>query len=409
MPSRAARLDRAPARRAVRPPIVAQGGLIGAAAAIYGIVVISAGLHQQDVAAYLQGARDLVGGHPLYATFLQHPFPDPTLRPAYIYPPAFALLIAPLALLPSAGASVVWTVVNQVALVVAVALGVDQLRPTPWARAAIIAGTATFYPLWIDVAQGQANLVILLLVVAGLAGVVRKDDRWAAAWGVAAALKVSPALLLLWLLLNGRWRAAGWMIGGAATVTAIGFLIRAHDTLSFFGQVLPALAHGTAVYANQSLSGVLLRLTTVNPYTDPWVILGSPVIVIALTSLLAFAWWAWQTWGADPQLRLLAFLPLIPLVSAVTWPHHLVLLLPLLWGIFTVLGRAGWPRGQTTATALVLLVFSVLSRWPAGPAFGAPGFRSAQTTDPLVLLVSNALFLGTILLLLLSPWLLRSR
>jgi len=409
MPSPAARLDRAPARRAVRPQVVAQGGLIGAAAAIYGIVVVRAGLHQQDVAAYLQGARDLLTGHPLYATFLQHPFPDPTLRPAYIYPPAFALLIAPLAVLPTSAASVVWMGINQAALVVAVTLGIDRLRPTPWARAAIIAGTATFYPLWIDVVQGQANLLILVLVVGGLAGVLRGDDRWAAAWGVAAAIKVSPALLLLWLLISGRWRAAGWMIGGGATVTAIGFLIRGQDTLTFFGQVLPALAHGTGVYANQSVSGFILRLTTVNPYTDPWLVLGSPVVVIALVSMLALAWWAWQTWGAEPQLRLLAFLPLIPLLSAVTWPHHLVVLLPVLWGIFTVLGRAGWPPRPTTATVVVLLVFSVLSRWAAGPAFGAPGFRSAQTTDPLVLLVANALLLGTILLLLLSPWLLRSR
>ena len=409
MPSPAARLDRATARWAVRPQVVAQGGLIGAAVAIYGIVVISAGLHQQDVGAYLQGARDLLTGHPLYGTFLQHPFPDPTLRPAYIYPPAFALLIAPLALLPTSAASAVWMGVNQAALVLAVTLGVDRLRPTPWARAAIIAGTATFYPLWIDVVQGQANLLILVLVVGGLVGVLRDDDRWAAAWGVAAALKVSPALLLLWLLINRRWRAAGWMIGGGATVTAIGFLIRPHDTLAFFGQVLPALAHGTAVYANQSVSGVILRLTTLNPYTNPWVVLGSPAVVIALISLLALAWWAWQTRCADPQLRLLAFLPLVSLLSAVTWPHHLVLLLPLLWGIFTVLGRAGWPLRQTATTAVVLLVFSVLPRWPAGPAFGAPGFRSAQTTDPLVLLVANALFLGTILLLMLSPWLLRSR
>jgi hypothetical protein len=55
------------------------------------------------------------------------------------------------------------------------------------------------------------------------------------------------------------------------------------------------------------------------------------------------------------------------------------------------------------------LLFSVLSRWPAGPAFGQPGFRAAQTMDPVVFLTANSLFFATLILFLSAPWLLRSR
>jgi hypothetical protein len=103
------------------------------------------------------------------------------------------------------------------------------------------------------------------------------------------------------------------------------------------------------------------------------------------------------------------FLPLLPLLSAVTWPHHLVIVLPLLWGCVAALGARHWPRVETGSLIAILLVFSVVSRLPLGPAFGQPGFRTSQTADPLVLLVANAFLLGVLLLFFASSWLLRSR
>ncbi len=80
------------APRKLRPAFVAQSVLMGSALAVYLFVLGSAGLHHQDLDPYLVAGRHVWNGEPLYATFLQHPFPDPTLRPAFIYPPAFALL-----------------------------------------------------------------------------------------------------------------------------------------------------------------------------------------------------------------------------------------------------------------------------------------------------------------------------
>ena len=390
-----------------RPAFIVQGALVGASLAIYGLVLISAGLHHQDLDAYLRAARDLATGKPLYADFLQHPFPDPTLRPAYIYPPVFALLLTPLGLVPPAIAGGIWLVLNQAALAASVWIVLRWLRPPAWGMAAVIAATATFYPLWIDVAQGQANLLVLFLVTAGIAGIIRGDARWGASIGLAAALKLTPALLLVWLLVDRRFRAAGWTIAGFAALTALGAVARFGDSVTFFGRVIPALAHGTAFYANQSLSGLIARVATVNSYTDPWVVVPvASLLTIALVAALAAAWVMRTT---DGLTRAAAFLPLLPLASSVTWPHHLVILLPVIWLGFMAIAQRGWPLRPALVLGALLVVFDVVSRWPVGPAYGAPGFRAAQTLDPVLFLVANAMLFGTLALFLVAPWLLRSR
>lgn len=399
----------APRTGSIRPAFIAQASLIGTALAIYALVLTTAGFRHQDLGAYLAAAHDVLSGQPLYAAFLHHPFPDPTLRPAYIYPPAFALLIAPLAWLPVDVAGAVWLVICQGCLAAAMLLVMRWLRPPTWAITGIIVATVTFYPLWIDAVQGQANLILVLLITAGVAGIVRGDARFGAALGVATALKLTPALLLVWLVLDRRFRAAAWMLAGFASVTLAAGLLRFSDSLAFFGQVVPGLARGTAVYANQSLSGVLARVLSTNPYTDPWVPLTLMPWLAGAAGLTLVAAWYWRTRDHSSLARVAAFLPLLPLLSSVTWPHHLVVLLPVIWFAVVALAERQWPTAQTILLGGLLLVFSVISRVPVGPGFNDRGFRIAQTEDPIVFLVANSLFFATLMLFIAGPWLLRSR
>jgi alpha-1,2-mannosyltransferase len=410
VPSSAAPAARAAAAsRKVRPAPVVQAVLIGAALGLYLLVLNAALLRQQDLGAYLAGADQIWRGGPLYASFLQHPFPDPTLRPAFIYPPIFALVTAPLALLPRAAASVVWLLITQASLMAALIVVIRWLRPAAWAVTMLLLATLTFYPLWIDAFQGQANLPVVLLVTVGLTGVAHGRPRFAAAFGLAAAFKLTPLLLLLWLLLDRRLREAAWMLAGFAAAGAAGALLRFDDTGVFVHQVLPALASGTAFYANQSVAGFTARITSVNPYTQPWVALPWAGALTVAIGILLLASWYWRRRPLSLAQRGVAFLPLLPLLSSVTWPHHLVILLPLIWLGIVALDRAGWPVAPTLGGVASLAMFSLLPRWPVGPAFSQPGFRLAQTMDPPVFIVANAFLLGTLTLFLLAPWLLRSR
>lgn len=412
MSIRPSALPRAPAAQAkgkVGRWFVAQVALLAAALTLYVLVLIQGVDRHQDFNAYLQAGRDLVQGHPLYATFLHHPFPDPTLRPAFIYPPAFAILIAPLAMLPVWLGAALWLIACQAALLASLAIVIRAERPSWSATVGILCLTLTFYPLWVDIIQGQANLLILLLVTGGIVGMVRARPGWAAAIGIAAALKLTPSLLLGWLLVERRFREVAWLMGGFTLVTAIGALIRPEDTAAFFTQVLPALAKGTAFYANYSVSGFLARVFQVNPYTNPWLPLPFESLLPAGAALGLFGFWLWRGRRSTPLHHALTFLPLLPLLSAVTWSHHLVLLLPVLWLAIIGIARRGWPAGETAALAAITVTLSLVARWSSGPAFGQPGFRAAQTMDPAVLIVANSLLLGTLGLFLLAPWLLRSR
>jgi alpha-1,2-mannosyltransferase len=317
--------------------------------------------------------------------------------------------VAPLALLPDAVANVVWLVIGQAALAAALVLTLRRLRPRGWAVTAILCATLTFYPLWIDAVQGQANLLVLLLVTAGVAGIAQGKPTFGIALGAAAALKLTPVILLVWLLLDRRFREAAWMIGALGGLTAAAALLRFHDTVVFFGQVLPALSQGTAFYANESLAGVVLRLFSSNPYTTPWVAISWAFLLPGAGAILLIAFWFWRTGHQPALVRSLAFIPLLPLLSSVTWPHHLVILLPVVWVAAIALAERDWPLAPTLGMAGLLVTFSVVARWPVGPAFGQIGFRPAQTGDAMVMVVANAFFLGTLILFLVAPWLLRSR
>ncbi|HEV2235379.1 MAG TPA: hypothetical protein VGR57_01850, partial [Ktedonobacterales bacterium] len=141
----------------------------------------------------------------------------------------------------------------------------------------------------------------------------------------------------------------------------------------------------------------------------PWIALPwlSPLLIAAAAILIS--WWWWQTRRQTAPSRGAAFIPLIPLLSSVTWTHHLVIVLPLIWLSAIALAQRDWPPLPTAVLSGVLLLFSFFSRWPVGPAFGQPGFHAAQTMDLTVFLTANALFFATLILFLCAPWLLRSR
>ncbi|HYM49772.1 MAG TPA: glycosyltransferase family 87 protein [Candidatus Limnocylindrales bacterium] len=402
-------LDPRPRDPAGRLRRAALAALIAAAATLYAVVLVQAAGSHQDLTTYLGAAGDLLQGRPLYAAFLHHPFPDPTLRPAYIYPPVFALLAVPFALLPGGVQAWAWIVVMQIAVALAFVAVMRALRPAWPAAAVAVAATLTFYPLWVDSVQGQANALVLALTTVGVVAVARGRETGGLALGAATALKLTPVLALVWLGFERRLRAAAFLAGGVAILSGIGALARPADSLTYVRDVVPQLARGSAFYSNQSLSGVMSRLFTANPYTDPWVRLPLEPLIALAFGIGLVGYWAITLRGHDPLTRALTFLPLLPLLSSVTWEHHLIVILPLCWLVIVELARRGWPRPQTAVFVALLGAVDLVARWRPGPGPLAPGFRAAQTGDPLVLLCANSLFLATLAFLLLSPWLLRAR
>jgi Glycosyltransferase family 87 len=172
-----------------------------------------------DFPLYYAAARTLLaGGTPYDVTSGLH---------GYVYLPFFALLLAPLASMPLAAAAAVWYAANVIFIAASIAGTVRLARAGEASRLSAWLAVAALVPLLglfhDNLVLGQANLFLLILVVTAIAGLLEPKARIAPGFllGLAAALKMNAALLVVPLMIRGRVRP---LLGFAA---GIGFAVLA--------------------------------------------------------------------------------------------------------------------------------------------------------------------------------------
>ncbi|WP_317441762.1 glycosyltransferase 87 family protein [Streptomyces collinus] len=286
----------------------------------------------------------------------------------FTYPPFAALALLPLAVLGRPAAIAASLLVNLAALVVVLRiLAGPGWRRYGWYRWSLaLCALALFEPLRDTFSFGQVNLVLLALVLTDCRLLSAGRDRWAGAGiGLAAAVKLTPALFIGLLLLTRRWRAAA--VAAAVALAATGLAAWADPGASryYWTEALWDTGRvGRLDYvSNQSLQGVLARLG--EPDRAPW----------AAAVLMVLGVWAWRAgraaaagdWAAAFALTGVAAC----LVSPITWVHHLVWLLP----AFVVLARAGHPR--LAGALYAVLCTSVVWLW-FDDASGPDGFAGSN-------------------------------
>ncbi len=206
-----------------RPRVWASAGLV----AVLSAVLLFRGLRQggalggersNDFAAYHEAAKGVLAGDlvPSYSA------PRP-----YQYPPTLAVLVAPIGLLPRAAASAVWTV-GSLALLLHACFGArEALGPRVSGLDRALGFLLVFRMAESDFALGNANSPVLSLLLLGFAAAGRgRSGLGGSILGLAATLKVTPVLILPWILARRRWRmalgfAAGVLIFGAAVPAVV--------------------------------------------------------------------------------------------------------------------------------------------------------------------------------------------
>lgn len=299
-------------------------GLLLGLGALYAVVVVILRLgHIGDVAHEIALSDRLLRGEPLYGV---------TPQQGSLWPPFASLAMVPFALiarlsLPAAAAA--WSVFGVACLVATLALA----RRWGW-QAALLALLATAMPVQTNFEHRNVNTVLLLLIVAGAVDLDAGRERRAGAWfGLAAALKAFPALLLVYLALRRSWRALGAGVAVAVGATLLPLVpygpagaVEAIDTWLNVG-----LDQGQWQLAasDQSLRALVLRLG------------GSPALAAAAAVLLiaglAAALAARR--AAKPLDGVGATTLAAVLAAPVAWVHYFVLAFPA-W--VALLGR---PRG----------------------------------------------------------------
>ena len=204
-------------------------------------------------------------------------------------------------------------------------------------------------PVRTNLAYGQINLVITALILFDLS---REDPARlkGAAIGLAAGLKLTPAIFVVYLAMTRRYRAAAVSAATFAVTVAAGFAADPSDSIQFWARTFanPERIGRIENAANQSLRGALARvLHTTN--VQPWWLIAAVTVGLAGLGLAAAAG---RSGDEAAGFSLCAVTAL--LVSPVSWSHHWVLAGPalLVLAVSAWRSRSAWLITATTALAV---------------------------------------------------------
>ena len=362
-----------------------------------------------DFVNYFAGAQAAAHGTDIYAEF-KRGWGTQAWVVAYIYPPFFAEVLAPLTPLGLVAAARVWLVVVQVTFLGALMLllHINPELPRAGRRLFLVAAFA-FMPVYLNFKfQQVATLWLLLLTALLWAGLRRRDGIGGVLLALAASLKVSPGFFIPLLARLGRWRMA---ITGSVVLlalTAVTMLLAPHSW-QFFTVVLPRIGLGTANWDNGSIDGLVSRIAELDPglFGAGTQSIGKLVIALSAAGVIGLTLWVGRSGGDSTwtlRLSAAALVCALLIASSVTWQHHLVtLLLPVATGMAWVAARRPAARyGWALAAAYALC-------WLDRRAFPLPAdlqvHGAAQAT--LVLAGTSVKLAGMVLLWLLLLQMLR--
>jgi alpha-1,2-mannosyltransferase len=315
-----------------------------------------------DLAIYAAGGAAVRHGTPLYQ--LRFAF---GLR--FTYPPFAALLFAPLGWLPATAGRVLVSAATVLALPVTSYL---VLRLPPWPlqlsrdRAVQLALAFSAAAIWLEpertnLKYGQVNVFLVLLVLVDLAGIERgRHPRLGGALiGIAAGIKLTPALFAVYLLATRRYRAAATAGAVFAATVAIAFALVPGDAARYWDLSFLDPAHVGRIQnvANQSLLGALARVLGTLSVGPVW-LLAAAAVGGAGVALAARAGRAGQ---AAQAFALCAVTSL--LISPISWSHHWVLAVPALL-IALVAAARRWPS-RTAVAGLAAVGVVAIAGWAA--------------------------------------------
>jgi alpha-1,2-mannosyltransferase len=199
-----------------------------------------------------------------------------------------------------------------------------------------------------------------------------RGSRWAGVLiGLAAAIKLTPAIFIVYLLVSRRYRAGLTAIASAAAASLLAFAVAPRASIDFWTDALwKGEGIGNAAYTfNQSFYGMLARLSAPHDANR----LAWAVLVLAA---LGFGLWrARRAALAGDEVVGLTITGIVGcLVSPITWVHHIYWFVPAIIVLAAVRRRA-WFALVIAVTVGLGLVSWFEQGLPLDPwSHGAQGF-----------------------------------
>ncbi|WP_260726107.1 glycosyltransferase 87 family protein [Dactylosporangium roseum] len=277
-----------------------------------------------DLGIYRQAVNWWLDGHDLY-DFTK---PDDTQGAlGFTYPPFGALVLVPFGVLPWGGAVTLYAVLTVAAVVLTTYwLVAPVARDKIFAMVLALTVVSALEPIRETYTFGQINMVLVVLILADLLILLPRGSRWAGVLiGLAAAIKLTPAIFIVYLLVSRRYRAGLTAIASASSATLLTAAIAPRASWDFWTSVLwKGEGIGNAAYTfNQSLFGMLARIDS-PPNRIAWVLL---VLATAGYGL----WRARKAALVGDEVVGLTLAGIVGcLASPITWAHHLYWFVPAL-------------------------------------------------------------------------------
>jgi alpha-1,2-mannosyltransferase len=291
--------------------------------------------HFVDLRVYRMGGSAVLHGARLYQLRL--------VWLPFTYPPFAAVVFTGLAVVPWRVAVTVLTGASVVALPAALYLvlrlpGPSRIpaRGPAWTVALAVATAA----IWLEPARATLGYgqVDILLTAAVLYDLSLPDTarRKGVMIGLAAGLKLTPAIFAVYLLVTGRRRAAAIAAAAFAGTVAVGFSVFPASSAWFWSGRFASPGHVSPVQnpQNQSLYGALARAMHTAHVLPVWLPLATAVAAAGLALAAA------ASRRGDEALGFSLCAATGLLISPISWIHHWVIVIPALLVAGLAAGRA---------------------------------------------------------------------
>ena len=315
-------------------------------------------LFKLDSFVYYEGVRQWLDGGDLYSWYAN---PPQHLWPFTYTPLAAWLMVAT----PLCAAVTTNAVLRR--------LGVEPWMAhslTPWLA---LIGVIALEPFPKTMEYAQVNAILMALVAVDLL-LVPERSRWRGVLsGLAAAIKLTPAVAILVLLARREWRAAATMAGSAVGLTVLAGLAAPAESWEFFTSAMwdPGRAGFADYSGNQNLKGAIARGLPEAAWNLTWAVCSLLAVVVAwflcrrldrLRGAGGAAGGPGQDDGLILSLQISVVMVLGLLISPISWSHHWVWCLPVLMSV----AAAAW-RWRSTALGVAgaagFLVFVLAMQW----------------------------------------------
>ncbi|MFN3601132.1 MAG: glycosyltransferase 87 family protein [Dietzia sp.] len=287
----------------------------------------------------------------------------------FTYPPLAAQIFALFTLVPLEVASVFITLATIAVLAYAVQLVLTRTCGRTnselwWITLAVMAVALWFGPVRETIGFGQVNVFLMALV---LVDVIRGRERWwgGSLTGLAMAIKLTPAVFLLFFALRRDWRGLGTAVVAALAFTGIGHLLAPVDSVRYWSFAIrdPARIGGLSFSSNQSVNGFVHRLG----FEDT----AASVVWFVVSAVvgLGIAWVAWRLLRYGHELAAAVVVGFVALFcSPVSWGHHWVWAVPavvltVVWAARAVERGDDDERGWLALAGTGVVIFLTTPQW----------------------------------------------